>query len=79
MVNPIWGDAFMSKPKAICDTCIFFAPQEGGLTVINRGDRIQKSFGQCRRHSPVLKPVLKQKWPEIFGDDWCGDHKHDSQ
>jgi hypothetical protein len=47
-------------PDEACENCRFFLP-------------VPKSVGgKCRRYPPVVKPDF-DNFPEVAGDDWCGE------
>lgn len=50
-----------------CQTCMYF--------VVKGPDTKHGAIGRCRRHAPTVQ----QGWPAVFGRDWCGDHKIDSE
>ena len=42
---------------------------------------VPDEFRQCRRHAPVLPPLIAERnglewlavWPTVHGSNWCGD------
>jgi hypothetical protein len=81
MINPIWGNSFMTESKAdnwsdretqmVCATCVFYVEKGKAKRVCDSKSAL-KSFGRCRKHAPTLNG-----WPAMFDTDWCGDHKLD--
>jgi hypothetical protein len=57
---------------AECSNCRFFFAFEGSPD--------ESSIGMCKRYAP--RPSMSDKttdspeviWPEVDGDDWCGEH-----
>ena len=57
--------------KDSCSNCRFFNKEldaealDGGVMQI----------GACRRHSKSMNKYGVFSWPNVTGDDWCGDHQ----
>ena len=48
----------------LCRTCVFY--------VKKGSEELKSNLGRCRRRAPTLN-----RYPVVFPDDWCGDHKLD--
>ena len=54
----------MDEQEVYCGDCKFFSVSEDGPT---------GQIGHCMRYPPVPDQNQVPRWPEFFGDNWCGE------
>ena len=66
------NDVWTAKTNTMrCGTCMYFVVK---LRESDRATkRLHQQLGRCRRHAPTMRG-----YPVVYPEDWCGDHKLDS-